>query len=224
MNRIDRTIGWADYSWNPVVGCRRGCKYCYARRMNQRFKWIRYFNVPMFFPERLKEPSKIKKPSRIFVGSMTDLCWWENTWYRQVKSVIESNPQHTFMFLTKDPDQAYSGRLFTKNTMIGMTITGDNRDQILVGATDLYQYHTKCFVSIEPLLGIYTGYWLHTAIKLVIIGAMTGPGAIKPEPEWITHVLNNTTKKQRFWKNNIKPYLTGINIKPDAYVESLGTR
>ena len=30
-------IDWADASWNPVTGCLHGCKYCYARRIANRF-------------------------------------------------------------------------------------------------------------------------------------------------------------------------------------------
>lgn len=35
MNRT--TIDWADMTWNPVTGCRHGCRYCYARETTARF-------------------------------------------------------------------------------------------------------------------------------------------------------------------------------------------
>lgn len=35
MNRT--RIEWCDYTWNPITGCRHGCRYCYARRMTSRF-------------------------------------------------------------------------------------------------------------------------------------------------------------------------------------------
>lgn len=30
-------IDWADYTWNPVTGCKHDCSYCYARKMSARF-------------------------------------------------------------------------------------------------------------------------------------------------------------------------------------------
>ena len=82
MNNISKTIGWADKSWNPVVGCKHGCNYCYAKKMNDRFKWIKEWDKPKFFKERLQEPFKVKKPSKIFVGSMCDLFgdWIPEEW------------------------------------------------------------------------------------------------------------------------------------------------
>lgn len=34
MNRTK--IEWCDYTWNPVVGCKHGCSYCYAKRFAER--------------------------------------------------------------------------------------------------------------------------------------------------------------------------------------------
>lgn len=35
MNKTD--IEWADMTWNPVIGCKHNCEYCYARRIATRF-------------------------------------------------------------------------------------------------------------------------------------------------------------------------------------------
>ena len=64
MNRTK--IEWTDYTWNPITGCKHGCWYCYAKKLTQRFKKV-FPNgfEPTFYPERLKEPYKVKKPSKI---------------------------------------------------------------------------------------------------------------------------------------------------------------
>lgn len=35
MNKTD--IEWCDATWNPVIGCKHACEYCYARRIAARF-------------------------------------------------------------------------------------------------------------------------------------------------------------------------------------------
>ena len=35
MNKT--SIDWADVTWNPVTGCRHGCRYCYAQETTRRF-------------------------------------------------------------------------------------------------------------------------------------------------------------------------------------------
>lgn len=41
-------IDWCDYTINPVIGCTFGCEYCYAKKMNDRFNWVKEFNKPEF--------------------------------------------------------------------------------------------------------------------------------------------------------------------------------
>lgn len=59
-------IDWCDSTWNPVTGCLRGCEYCYARRIAERFRAKEFSgaytvneeeNVPRTNYE-LKEPVK----------------------------------------------------------------------------------------------------------------------------------------------------------------------
>ena len=56
-------IDWCDCTVNPIVGCPNGCAYCYARKINDRFRFIEKWNEPKFFPERL-EQFVIKAPKQ----------------------------------------------------------------------------------------------------------------------------------------------------------------
>ena len=53
INMKNTKIEWADATLNPVIGCKHGCPYCYAKYMNKRFGFTPNFEEPTFFPERL---------------------------------------------------------------------------------------------------------------------------------------------------------------------------
>ena len=77
----DSKIEWTDSTWNPVTGCTKispGCKNCYAERMAKRLKAMGQPNYENGFkltlqPHMLERPLEWKKPSLIFVNSMSDL-------------------------------------------------------------------------------------------------------------------------------------------------------
>jgi protein gp37 len=194
-------IEWADYTWNPVIGCRHGCKYCYAKRMNDRFKWIKKWDEPIFFPLKLNEIHKIKKSSKIFIGSMCDLFgdWVPAEVINEIISLVRVYPQHTFMFLTKNP-RRYLEFEFPENCQLGITMENDTEYMRL---TYLRKKNNYKFISCEPLLGDMSRIDFKNNVNLVIVGAMTGPGAIKPKKEWIDSIKHPNI----FYKNNIKKYL-----------------
>lgn len=204
MNKQGKNgISWTEWTWNPVVGCKHGCPYCYAKRMNDRFKWIEKWDRPQIFVERLDEPYKLKKPSKIFVGSMCDLFgdWIGDDWMEPIMSVVNNNPQHTFQFLTKNPKR-YLEFDFPKNCWLGTTITNGKAGWRII---DLVRKNNYKFISFEPLLGRFgkeMNNWLK-GIDLVIVGAMTGRGAIKPKKEWIDSIKHPNI----FYKENIKKFL-----------------
>lgn len=202
-------IDWADYTWNPAIGCKHGCPWCYAKKICNRFKMIPKWEEPKFFPERLFEPDKVKKPSTIFVGSMCDLFgdWVWPGWILSTIETCERNPHHTFMFLTKNPKR-YSEFNFPDNCWLGATLTGEslgfNWPDDLVGDPSLHLHglKNKTFLSLEPLLGSFHGH-LFDFVDKIIVGAMSGPGAIKPKKDWIESIKHRNI----FYKENIKKYL-----------------
>lgn len=203
-------IEWCDYSWSPVTGCLHNCPYCYARRIAMRFQG--HFN-PTWHEDRIMQPYKLKKPSKIFVCSMADLFgdWVSAKWIRDVIKTAEQNQQHTFQFLTKNP-MRYLEFNFPRNCWLGLTI-----DKIEVDTNSkLNMLNIKgmmnfTFVSFEPLLSDMSQLFnennftsmIMKNVNLVIIGAMTGQGAIPPKKEWINLIKHHNV----FYKSNIKKFL-----------------
>jgi len=195
-------IEWCTHTWNPVVGCKHGCNYCYAKRMNDRFKWIKKWDEPQWIEDRIMEPYELKKPSKIFVCSIADLFgdWVPDKWIRDVIKTAEQNQRHTFQFLTKNPKR-YSEFKFPKNCWLGVTLT-NSKVQSVWKLNELKKKKNYKFVSFEPLLD-YMSLLDLSEIDLVIVGAMTGPGTIEPKKEWIDSIKH----KNIFYKSNIKKYL-----------------
>ena len=236
MNRT--AIEYVDLTWNPCTGCEHGCDYCYARRIANRFNgtkaWLNGF-APVFHPERLSEPIKHKKPSRILVGSMGDLFggWVPDQWIVDVMSVVETCPQHTFLFLTKNPAR-YSqfaapcadwpdGYTWPDNAWLGTSIenqeAANKRVPRLMEACALIRW-----LSIEPILGdidlteamygkepygmncfgFTDGVGEEAFIQWVAVGAQTGPGAKPPKPESVNGIIEQCKMGvPLFLKNNL---------------------
>jgi len=127
MNKQSESgIPYCDYTWNPATGCLHGCSYCFAERIAKRFSGSKAFPdgfKPRFHPERLGEPLKIKKPSVIFVSDMGDLFgdWVPEKCITEVLGVVGECPQHTFLFLTKNPKR-YKRFNFPKNAWLGTSV------------------------------------------------------------------------------------------------------
>ena len=74
-------IEWTQATWNPVTGCTKvspGCAHCYAETFAERFRGVKGHPYEQgfdlrFWPERLEQPLRWKRPRVIFVNSMTDL-------------------------------------------------------------------------------------------------------------------------------------------------------
>ncbi len=199
---LNRTkIEWTTYSWNPVTGCAHGCWYCYAKKLFTRFH--KSFE-PAFYPERLGEPEKTKKPSKIFVCSVSDLfaVWTKDEWRKAVLEDIEKCPiKHVFQLLTKNPERIDKNYKFPDNVWVGTTVTGIGD---LQNIEEIKKVKAKVkFVSFEPLLGEIKANL--QGIDWVIIGKLTGSRKVKLNLDWVDCIISLATNWSVpvFLKNNL---------------------
>ena len=115
-------IAYTDYTWNPVTGCDpvgEGCRNCWAqglhemrhkahqngKKMPAQYAWP--FTTIQLHEERLMEPLKIRKPSKIAVCLGGDLYHKDvpDSFIEQVYAVMALCPQHVFQVLTKRPER-----------------------------------------------------------------------------------------------------------------------
>ena len=203
------TIEWTDKTWNPVRGCTAvspGCENCYAQLMAHRFsgpgkayegltrltahgpKWTGKVRV---VPEKLEEPLRWRKPSLIFVNSMSDIFHKDvpADYIDAIFGVMRKADQHRFQVLTKRAERFPEiGQLLGKwpeNVWMGVSVENDDyTDRI-----DLLRASGAAvkFLSLEPLLGPLSDLDLD-GIDWVIVGGESGPGARPMHPSWVREI------------------------------------
>ncbi len=211
-------IDWADYTWNPVWGCRNNCPYCYARKAAQRFGE----SFEPHWKEKNFQRAMPKKPSMIFVDSMSDIAYWEDEWIDKVSRRMDANMQHTFLFLTKKPEcYRRLDAIFSQNCWFGITITDQSAMNHCADVILKTRWHIprRGFFSIEPLLEridpLLIPDWL-------IIGAETGnrKGKVIPEVAWVQDLVDFVQCKNiPIWlKENLRGIWPGklIQEKPNT--------
>ncbi|HEY9669011.1 MAG TPA: phage Gp37/Gp68 family protein [Coleofasciculaceae cyanobacterium] len=189
MASTNTGIEWTDRTWNPTTGCNKvspGCTHCYAEALTKRF----HKNFPNGFdltlhPERLEEPKHWRKPSRIFVNSMSDLFHEKVpiSFLQDVFEVIRETPWHIYQILTKRPERLVelAPKLdWHENIWIGVSV----ETQDYVHRVDyLRKVPAKVrFLSCEPLLG-HLQLDL-TDIHWVIVGGESGNRCRPMKLEW----------------------------------------
>jgi len=209
-------IEWCDETINPVVGCKRGCPYCFAKRMNDRFGFVKDFRSPEIRPGALS-PVRSRKPRSVFFDSMSDFGFWTPDQTEKVFSWFGlSSQKSVFIGLTKSPDyiEAWntaallfneadllsSGEGFGQRLFLGYTIDG----MAQVGkALAAGKGRMADFLSVEPLeedVSSRPEFWDFVRscrrLKVVIIGAETGNrlGKVVCRKAWADGIVKGLDK------------------------------
>jgi protein gp37 len=197
MSSTNTGIEWTDKTWNPTTGCNKvspGCRHCYAEALTERFpkSFPQGFSLTLH-PERLDQPKKWRKPSRIFVNSMSDLFHQDVPfgYLQEIFAVMKETPWHIYQILTKrDRNLAeLAPRIeWPENVWIGVSV---ENQQYTHRIDALRQVPAQVrFLSCEPLLGPLI---LNLeGIDWVIVGGESGHQNRPMQPEWVRNILHQT--------------------------------
>lgn len=157
-------IEWAQWSWNPVTGCRHDCPYCYARDIADHYTSIYPHGFePAFRPYMLNAPANTRVPEdaatdtrfkNVFTCSMADLFgrWVPAEWIEAVLSTVRNNPQWNFLFLTKFPKRMAEFDI-PRNAWMGTTV--DLQSRVANAEAAFARLNADAgirWLSVEPML------------------------------------------------------------------------
>lgn len=208
MNRTG--IEYGELSWNFYPGCLKLCSYCWAQKS---LKWMKCpecrTGKPHFHPERMNAPIHRTKPTRILVNFTGDLFgdWVEDWVIREAMTVMKCCSQHTFLTLTKFPQNLQEFSPFPDNCQVGSSAT--TLEQYRAAIVGLAAVEAKVkFISFEPLLEhipVIPPYTLD-GISWIVIGGQTKP-TVMPKLEWVQEILVVASKADIpvFLKDNLNP-------------------
>lgn len=191
-------IEWSQLTWNPVTGCTpisKGCSNCYAMPIAERKKFdgeSKYsggFKVALH-QALLRRNFDIHPPSRIFVNSMSDLFHEEVPleFIQDVFYVIESNPKHLFLVLTKRADIMYEYRndiVWPNNLLLGVGVEDGNYTKRIELLQEMPAVRKVVF--FEPPLGPITEVDL-SGIECVFVGGESGLNYRRVRKEWVVGI------------------------------------
>lgn len=199
-------IEWTEATWNPSIGCDKisaGCKYCYAEVMAKRLQAMKspgYEDAFKFkiMADRLDTQIKIKKPTKFFVNSMSDLFHEEMPFefLDKVFETIRQTPQHTYQILTKREkvlEEYFKNRKVPDNVWLGVTVeikSKKNRIDVLRNIDAKIR-----FLSVEPLLESLGKVDL-TNIHWVIVGGESGHKARPMKAEWAIDIQKQCDEQE----------------------------
>jgi protein gp37 len=141
-------------------------------------------------PERLQIPTTVKKPTKFFVNSMSDLFHEKMPfdYLDKIFDVIRKTPQHSYQILTKRENilkRYFSKRIVPENVWLGVTVEHE-KTKYRLDVLKTIKAPIR-FLSIEPLIGD-VGRLDLSDIHWVIVGGESGISARPMKPEWAINV------------------------------------
>ena len=199
-------IEWTEKSWNPTTGCTKissGCENCYAEILANRLKingvqkYKNGFNLTLH-PNEIEKPMRWKKPSIIFVNSMSDIFHEDipESFILRVFEVMNTCHWHVFQVLTKRVKRLLELQekiKWTSNIWMGVTVESEKylpRINLLRNT----KAHVK-FISCEPLLGPIPNLNLER-IDWVIVGGESGLKARPMQKSWVLNILQQSKEAE----------------------------
>lgn len=229
------SIEWTEHTWNPFVGCSihtAGCTNCYA--MQQAYRVERFGTVPHYAgvatkangrriwtgrinrasDRAMKKPLSIKRPSMIFVNSMSDFFHADadDEWRLEAIAIMRQRPDHAFQVLTKRPENIQpfldrTGESIPDNMWTGATVEHAKT----VWRIDAIRKAPAAirFISFEPLIGGVGPVDL-TGIHWAISGGESGGRARNCNADWVRDIRDQCQeqhtaffhKQWGHWRNN----------------------
>jgi len=237
-------IDWCDSTINPVVGCNRGCPYCYARKINERFHIVKDFAQPELKADKLI-PLTNKTPKSIFADSMSDPEYWTEEQTAAVIDWMKKSSQNYFMLLTKSPKTLEDIRsredakpLFepgSQKLFLGYSCGTVCLVNLAMMETSYTEGFKADFLSIEPLaedlstvgFSILMDNKSTPDLRLVIIGAETGnrKGKVECKKEWVDNIVEICDKRpvKVFMKSSLKEIM-GKSFRQDELPWPVGKK
>lgn len=190
----NEAIEWAQWSWNPVTGCKHDCPYCYARdialgaRMQQASLYPNGWEPTLRSnslgtPESMRVPAQAQTDTRyrnVFTCSMADLFgrWVPASWIDAVMATVRDSPEWNFLFLTKFPQRLAECEI-PDNAWMGTTV--DLQARVASAEKAFAKMGGKIkWLSVEPMLEPL--HFDHLELfDWVVIG---GSSKSEQTPEW----------------------------------------